>query len=212
MDNSQFTNKWRGKTWATFGDSITSVNSYQPIVQQALQLTQVCNFGRSGCSMTVGENLDEGSTYRVGLSLNDRFDNITIFAGTNDFRLNKPLGALREIGDRHDPFTFSGAYQTVVEHLLALHPMCRLNLWTPLQRDKDGYCMHSSNEVGCRLEQYAETVRVIGQMYALPVLDLYSTSGFNKLTLDALTSDRLHPNEAGHQRIAGLAASFMLTL
>ncbi|MNN88728.1 hypothetical protein D3C81_2064510 [compost metagenome] len=54
-----------------------------------------------------------------------------------------------------------------------------------------------------------EAVREVGQRYALPVLDLYARSGINLLTLSHFTSDRLHPNEAGHQRIADLAVPFL---
>lgn len=212
MGGTELAHKWRGKTWATLGDSITFENGYQPIVQQTLQLAHVANYGRSGCPMAAGGSQDEGSTYRVGMNIREHYDMITIFAGTNDFRLNRPLGVVGPIGGDHDPFSFAGAYQAVVEHLLTLHPLGRLNLWTPLHRDKDGYDIYSRNEGGCRLEHYAGIVRLIGETYALPVLDLYTSSGFNKLTLGALTSDRLHPNEAGFRRIADLAVSFMLAL
>ncbi|MNN90606.1 hypothetical protein D3C81_2085820 [compost metagenome] len=54
-----------------------------------------------------------------------------------------------------------------------------------------------------------EVVKAIGRRYAIPVLDLYAESGITKLTLDHFTSDRLHPNQAGHERIASIAASFL---
>ena len=36
-----------------------------------------------------------------------------------------------------------------------------------------------------------------GSLYGLPVCDLYHNSGFNKLTLNSLTIDCLHPNLLG---------------
>ncbi|MDF2663784.1 MAG: lysophospholipase L1-like esterase [Paenibacillus sp.] len=84
-----------------------------------------------------------------------------------------------------------------------------MNLWTPLQRDKDGFDTISVNAAGCRLLDYVEAIRDIGLQYALPVLDLYRESGFTKLTLPLLTDDGLHPNEAGYARIAQLACSFL---
>jgi lysophospholipase L1-like esterase len=137
--------------------------------------------------------------------VSEHFDCVTIFAGTNDYRLGKPLGAM---GDRHDE-TFYGAYTLAVEHLLTVSPACRLSLWTPLHRDKDGYDIERLNDVGNRLPDYAQAVRDIARAYALPVLDLFDESGFNRLTLSYLTDDRLHPNKHGHERIAGMASSFL---
>ncbi|WP_339314946.1 hypothetical protein [Paenibacillus sp. FSL R10-2734] len=88
-------------------------------------------------------------------------------------------------------------------------PDTRLNLWTPLQRDKDGWDTTFINRAGFRLPEYADAVRYIGAYYALPVLDLYAESGIARLTLDCFTHDRLHPNEAGFQRIAELAIPFL---
>ncbi|MDF2961599.1 MAG: lysophospholipase L1-like esterase [Paenibacillus sp.] len=204
----EISSRWAGKSWGTLGDSITEANGYQPLVSSGLGFGRVENYGKSGCPMTAGGDRDYGATVHVGRNIDLTLDCVTIFAGVNDFRLNKPLG---DPGSS-DIRTFFGAYRTVVEHILANNPRCRLNLWTPLQRDKDGYDIFTANEEGCRLTDYAHAVRTIGHNYSLPVLDLYAESGFNKLTLPYFTSDGLHPNEEGHRRIAGLAVSFLARL
>lgn len=196
---------WQGKTWATLGDSITAANGYQPLVREALGFADVLNYGKSGCPMTAGGDTDAGSTYRVGLGIESVPECVTIFAGTNDYRLGKPLGNRNE----RDPQTFVGAYVGLIEGLLARNPAARLNLWTPLQRDKDGYDTEAPNAAGHRLSDYVEAVLTLGRQYSLPVLDLYADSGFTKLTLPLFTSDGLHPNERGHQRIASLAVPFL---
>jgi len=197
--------RWQGLRWGTLGDSITAANGYQPLVAARLGFAEVMNYGRSGCPMTAGGATDEGSTYRMGDAVDPGLDCLTIYAGTNDYRLGKPLGTLFE----HDPLTFMGAYASLIEQLLAKRPTCRLNLWTPLQRDKDGYDCEASNEAGHRLIDYAEAVKALGRHYALPVLDLYAESGFNKITLPTFTTDGLHPNETGYARIADMAAPFL---
>jgi lysophospholipase L1-like esterase len=197
--------KWLGKSWGTLGDSITEANGYQPIVSARLGFSRVMNYGKSGCTMTAGGEKDDGATVKVGRHIDPTLDCVTIFAGVNDFRLSKPLGSI----ENRDILTFCGAYVTLVEHILTKNPSCRLNLWTPVQRDKDGYDIDYTNDAGHQLIDYAHRIKAIGLVYALPVLDLYAESGINKLTLPLFTSDGLHPNEAGHQRIAGMAASFL---
>jgi hypothetical protein len=183
MNNIPMSGRWREATWGTFGDRITQENGYQPFVLQALQLKAVRNYGKGGCPMTARGATNEWSTYQIIRNTTEGCD--------------------------YDLYTFTGAYQAAVEHLLSLSPLSRLNLWTPLQRDKDGYDIYIVNEAGFRLEQYVERIREIGKLYSVPILDLYATSGFNKLTLDTFTYDRLHPNEAGYLRIGEIAASFM---
>ncbi|SDE25634.1 Lysophospholipase L1 [Paenibacillus sp. UNCCL117] len=197
--------RWEGRSWVTLGDSISAAGVYQPIVAKALGFGHVDNLGKSGCTMTAGGERNEGATVHVGRRLERSYDCVTIFAGTNDYRLNRPLGSLED----DSLYTFCGAYIVLIEALLTANPACRLNLWTPLQRDKDGYDSKRPNELGHRLTDYAQAIREIGRTYALPVLDLHEESGFNKLTLDHLTTDRLHPNEAGHARIAQMAIAFL---
>ncbi|MCS7462528.1 SGNH/GDSL hydrolase family protein [Paenibacillus doosanensis] len=200
--------KWLGATWGTLGDSITAAGGYQPLVQSALGFSEVFNYAVSGCPMTAGGDRDYGATTHVGQSIAADLDCVTILAGVNDFRLDKPLG---ELG-KADVYTFYGAYTTLIEHILKKNPRCRLSLWTPLQRDKDGYDIFYVNAAGHRLVDYADAVAAIGRQYALPVLNLYELSGLNRLTLPHFTSDGLHPNEAGHRRIADLAIPFLAGL
>lgn len=200
--------KWKGLGWGTLGDSITAAEGYQPLVAEALGFGRVVNYGKSGCPMTAGGDRDYGATVHISETVDPGLECVTVFAGINDFRLHKPVGKPGS-GSIH---TFYGAYELTVERLLSANPARRVSLWTPLQRDKDGYDNLTVNEAGHRLEEYAEAVRHVGRIYALPVLDLYAASGFNRMTLPLLTSDGLHPNEAGHRRIADMAVPFLLGL
>ncbi|NOU82276.1 SGNH/GDSL hydrolase family protein [Paenibacillus sp. LMG 31459] len=197
--------RWVGKSWATLGDSISAAGGYQPLVCAEVCFATMVNLAVSGCSMAAGGDRDYGATVHAGRALQDIPDCVTVFAGTNDFRLDKPLGSI----EGRDIHTFRGAYATLIEDLLTRRPDSRLNLWTPLQRDKDGWDNTVRNGAGFRLAEYAEAIRGLGVYYALPVLDLYAESGITRLTLDYFTLDGLHPNAAGFQRIAGLAVPFL---
>ncbi|MBA2940465.1 SGNH/GDSL hydrolase family protein [Paenibacillus sp. CGMCC 1.16610] len=197
--------KWQGKSWCTLGDSISAAGGYQPLVSTALGFSTVLNEGKSGCPLTAGGDRDYGATVHVGRQMEPVYDCVTIFSGTNDFRLDKPIGRKEE----RDIHTFYGAYVTLVEDILSKNPACRLNLWTPLQRDKDGFDIDSVNAEGHRLADYVEVIQAIGVEYALPVLNLYAESGFNRFTLGFLSSDRLHPNQEGFKRIAAMAIPFL---
>ncbi|MGG1554130.1 SGNH/GDSL hydrolase family protein [Paenibacillus ferrarius] len=197
--------KWTGKSWGTLGDSITEAGGYQPLVQAELGFARVVNYGKSGCTMTAGGERDYGATTHIGKAIDTSLDCVTIFAGVNDFRLDKPLG---ELGT-DNIYTFYGAYTSVIEDILTKNPACRLSLWTPLQRDKDQYDIFYVNAAGHRLSDYADAAQAIGRRYALPVLDLYAESGLSKLTLAHFTSDGLHPNENGHRRIADMVVPFL---
>lgn len=205
MTDSRSYSKWMGKSWGTLGDSITEANGYQPLVRSVLGFASVHNYGKSGCPMTAGGDTDAGCTVKVGSGIDPALDCVTVFAGVNDYRLNKPLGSL---GDR-DLYSFYGAYSTLIEGILRSNPECRLNLWTPPHRDKDGYDIYRRNDHGHRLIDYVNAVKAIGLEFSLPVLDLYAQSGINKLNIGTFTDDGLHPNETGHRRIASMAVSFL---
>ncbi len=54
---------------------------------------------------------------------------------------------------------------------------------TPPQRIRDGYDIDFTNEVGSKLIDYVNVIKSLGEMYSLPVLDLYSEGGISKRIL-----------------------------
>ena len=94
-------------------------------------------------------------------------------------------------------------------------PRARIVLATPFHR---GFAKFSptneqpdesyANELGLFIDDYAAVVREAGQIWAVEVVDLFANSGLHPLTPAAgeffahPLSDRLHPSDAGHRRIA----------
>lgn len=199
--NSQ--NDWENKRAAAIGDSITSFGKYVQLTQKALNLSEFDNFAIGGRPLADGTKNGEGLV-STSLTHNYRkYDLITIFVGTNDFKLDVPIG---EIGIKNqtefNSQLFFGAYRKLLDFILESNPSTNILLITPIQRDNDGYDIDKRNLSGFSLGDYRTAIEELGKMYSLPVLDLYSTSGINSFTLDYFTKDGLHPNVIGDQVIA----------
>jgi lysophospholipase L1-like esterase len=229
LEGDELTSKWRNKTWHVIGDSITwqdqkvyagtteVAQGYQTLINETVKFKEIRNAGISGASMAKSSKYPSpnGSNCAAGVDPGVNYadvDLITLFAGTNDFKLNVPLGIQGQIGDTSfDDTTFYGAYRKLLEHILTAKPTIKIYLLASLQRDNSGYDVNFTNPAGCKLIDYVNAVKEIGQMYGLPVLDLYATSGITRLTLDTYTRDGLHPNDLGYARIADVTKGFLET-
>jgi lysophospholipase L1-like esterase len=218
--------KWDGKTWTLHGDSITWYDGnalpdgsmclgYPSIVMQNLNVGTKRNIAVSGASMAKSTNYPtNGSIYVTGsnyptVSYAD-VDFSTIFAGTNDFKLNVNLGTIGLDSDTTwDDTTFYGSYRHLIETMLVQNPLIKIYLFTPIKRNNAGYDDDFMNTAGFKLIDYVNAVKAIGQMYAIPVLDLYSLSGITRKNIQSYTVDSLHPNNIGHARIADLVTNFI---
>jgi lysophospholipase L1-like esterase len=168
------------------------------------------NFGVSGQPTANGTANGEG-TNTTGKSIADYsiYDLAVIATGTNDFKLNVPIGDFSGIGGTFDTTTFTGAYQDLVEYILKNSPTIRLALFTPLQRNNDKYDSTSTNKVGHKQIEYRNAILRIGEFYGLPVCDLYANSGFNMFTVFEYTMDGLHPHDVGYAAFSGYVVNFI---
>lgn len=196
--------EWYGKTFAALGDSIVWAGA--PMlgrIRGRLGFRSYRNLGVSGRPMADGTSAGAGT---VTTALANTFTTdalVYVAAGTNDFKLNVPLGDIGELGaTSHSRSTFYGAYRTVIDYLLAQNPGVQIVLATPLQRNSSGYSTTTTNTAGHMLRDYRAAVFALADMYSLPVVDLYALSGISEKTLDRYTLDGLHPNEQGYVQMA----------
>ena len=136
-----------------------------------------------------------------------------IFGGTNDFgRGDAPLG---EMSDRTQD-TFYGALHVLYRSLIEKFPTAKIAILTPLHRlNEDDPCGDIKPEPVGTLKQYVSVIREVAEYYALPVLDLYATSGLQPrvpIIQQTYMPDGLHPNDAGHEILAEKIAQFLQTL
>lgn len=217
------TNTGIEKVYISFGDSITwqdkhkypnailkKATGYQSILEDELGYSTV-NKGIDGGSMAKSSSYPESgsilldNTYKEIKSSNL----VTVLAGTNDFKLNVPLGDLNKKSDIFDDTTFIGAYQKLIEKVKKENQSAKIYLFTPLQRDNDGYDIHNKNKAGYKLIDYVNAVKELGEYYDIPVRDLYNESEINENTLNKYTRDGLHPNEEGYEILASEMISFI---
>lgn len=131
-------------------------------------------------------------------------DVVVIFGGTNDFgHGDAPMGTMK---DRTND-TFYGACHMLMQQLIERYPHAQLIVITPLHRI--GEEMMPFNEAGVRragvLKDYVDAIRDIAEFYSVPVVDLFAQSGLQprvKILRELYMPDGLHPNDAGHRKIA----------
>ena len=165
-------------------------------------------------------------------------DAILIFMGTNDFNAGVPTGEFfsekreeteastgMKNGDLRqmrlhrsfimDGSTLAGRINIALSRLKDTYPDKQIVLITPVHR---GYARFSDtnvqpdelwqNAAGQWFDEYVATVKKAGEIWSVPVVDLYSDSGYFPLS-DAFTpyvhdksTDRLHASDNGNRRFA----------
>ena len=159
-------------------------------------------------------------------------DVVFVFAGTNDFNGNVPLGEWYSVSDAKanrngrevtlkrrthslDRGTLRGRINAAMSQLREMFPSARFVLLTPVHR---GYATFGANnvqpdesyanELGLFIDDYVAAIREAGSIWSAKVVDLYADAGLypNSRAHDAFfhnaEKDRLHPSAAGHERIA----------
>lgn len=124
-----------------------------------------------------------------------------------------------------DAGTFCGRLNIGISKIKTLYPTKQLVLLTPLHR---AFATFGDNNVqpdenwqnsrGEWVDAYIEAVRQAGRVWAVPVVDVSTLSGLypvldsNAQFFANASTDRLHPNESGHRRIATTMVYQLLTI
>ena len=210
-------NPWSGKSAVFVGDSITAGSGtskiYYQYLDESLEFGSVTSMGVAGSCISAASDYGHSNQPLI-----DRYQNIpasdliVIFMGTNDYGHETPMGSVTDAQDG----TFYGALNTIVPALAASHPDSRIVFVTPLHRYGFGTSKilgtaftddHIPNGVGATLEDYVQALKTVCANYGVSVIDLYT-----ECTLDpsdpavrtACMPDGLHPNAAGHEKIAAI--------
>ena len=164
-------------------------------------------------------------------------DVVFVFAGTNDFNGNVPLGEWYSLSEEkvnrngketvlkkrtlsRDGKTLRGRINVAMEHLVGSFPTAKIVLLTPIHR---GYATFGANnvqpdesyanELGLFIDDYVNVVKEAGSVWSAKVVDLNADAGLYPKADSHVPffsngeRDRLHPSDAGHRRIADAIAA-----
>ena len=169
---------------------------------------------------------------RLEAQLGQDVDAIIVFIGTNDYNHAVPLGEWfterrdsasismsTRIVKRHrvrnmTNDTFRGRANIVMDFLKTHYPTTQIIFLTPIHRatffggnniqpDED-----FANALGLFLDSYVDAIKEMANVWAVPVIDLNAICGLypvydsNAGYFRNANADRLHPNTAGHKRMA----------
>jgi len=222
---------WEGRRVAILGDSISDPNQPHGIYWQYLGDWfdwRVTSFGVCGATWRdIFCQID-----RMETSMGDDVDAILILMGTNDYQRNRPLGNWfeektetgvwrgRKVPLAHrtlsrDTNTVCGCVNVALERLKRRYPAAQVVVMTPIHRayacfDKgeDQAGEDWPNVGGTFMDAYVARLREVGGVWSVPTIDLYAESGLLPLYDEHMRYfrnpeyDRLHPNGAGHERLA----------
>jgi lysophospholipase L1-like esterase len=138
-------------------------------------------------------------------------DVVVVFGGTNDFGHGDAL--FGEFSDR-DEYTFYGATHNLCLRLINKYPAAKIVFMTPLHRLQERNT-HPKTGKERTLKEYVDAIKEVCAYYALPVLDLYTTSGIQPavpVIMERYMPDGLHPSNDGAKLIAERLLGFLSSL
>jgi len=207
------------------GDSITeghgtsdpATKPFHQLIAKKYGMAAARNYGKGGTRLA--RQSRPSANPRWDLDFSSRFsdmDNdaqlVVLFGGTNDFgHGDAPLGSME---DREDN-TFYGACHYIMSGLINKYPDAKIVVMTPLHRISEDNTVKENGLDGCKLEVYVNIIKEVAAFYSLPVLDLWSVSGLQP-KVDAIRKryvpDGLHPNDAGHEKMAEVIGNYLATI
>lgn len=214
MDNAYFNpDVFSGKKWLACGTSITWYDSKAYLY--GLNAGAICrgyvgNVARRKGLLVTNEGISGSCLAGSGDSaLINRYttldwanaDIATIEYGVNDFGNAIPIGTAEDAAGTD---TFAACLKTIIEYALGQNPKLCLVICT----DPDVRGSTANND-GHYLYEYMDVMLAIAKQYRLPVCDWFYHSGINAVTkgsssVDYLTADGTHPNDAGHLRMGAM--------
>ena len=212
-------NKWNGKKWVSYGDSITAGNTWQPLVVEKLGLNHI-NKGVGGSSVADGQIngvVSMCNAERISELPSDA-DIITVMGGTNDYNLTNegkgtPLGDFPTSSAGYDTYTFYGAYLTMLQRIQQRCPNALILIMSCINSrgvtgQNETYCYQ--NQIGLTTPDYAKAAEDIARYTGSAFLDM-EKCGITLFNRANFINDSVHPNAEGGKLMARMLISYLQT-
>ncbi len=218
----------KGKKALFLGDSITEgagtsgkEKIYFNLLKESAGLSEVIGYGIGGTRIAKQKSVSQNERHDLDFcsrvdDMDENADLIVVFGGTNDYgHGDAEIGAFTD----RTKDTFYGACHELMTKLINKYPDAQIVFMTPLHRCEEfnpfGDRFQGIEKVYAPLKTYVEIIKEVAEYYAIPVLDLYATSGIQpevQMLREKFCPDGLHPNDAGHVKIAQKLENFLKTL
>lgn len=192
----------------TLGDSITEQRTWQGYVADALHTGVIYNHGIGGTRVSGNGSNAMWQDSRINALDND-IDCLLIMGGTNDGAQGVTIGDMSR--DNVNTDTFVGAYNVLLSKVFykyyhlgsgysgitqtaEVNPI-QIMIATPI------YCNGSNYG---NMDEIAEAVRGVANLWSIPVADQHAKSGINSATSSIYLSDNVHPNDKGGKKVANV--------
>lgn len=188
-----------------------SGRQWNDIPRQAEQLKQEHGTDFDAIVIFMGTN-DYNNAVPIGEWFEETEDSVV---AARDTRWAKRKYLRKKRTPAMDADTYRGRINIALSRLKTMYPTKQIVLLTPIHRALFYGNEHNiqpseeyQNAIGIYFDRYVESVKEAGNIWAVPVIDLHADSGLYPLSDEGATlfhdsaKDRLHPNDAGHSRMA----------
>lgn len=187
-------------SYCAYGDSITfgllpndtrMEQPYPTLVSNMLNFNSFENLGFGGASF-VDAHTDRSCITNNILNNDKSYDVISIMGGVNDYIQNFSLGSY---GDTTTDTVYGSLYQ-IAEYVTKNCSNSYVFFMTPIKAKVAGRSCLEDNGVGYSLVDVVFAIKTIANDYDIPVLDLFSLSGFENIEMNNFESDGIHPSQS----------------
>lgn len=192
---------FNGKIGNFFGDSIID----QGNVTTAFQNLFGVNVNKYGISGSFVTNYYNNPAYSRVAGMSDNCDFVFSIIGTNDWGYGALLGGKTDT----TADTFYGGLYLFFKALREKYLTKPIYISTIIQRDWTDTATDAnhangidSNKNGNSIEEFNDAIRYMAKRYGIVVIDAYGESGICIPNIATYTTDRLHPNALGGEKLA----------
>ncbi len=220
-----------GKIINFIGDSITEGVGVSDIkncrydnrIAKEYNLASTNNYGISGSRLAHQRKPSEHPRADLCFcgrifDMDRRADVIVVYGGVNDYiHGDAPFGTL----DDHTPATFCGGVDFLMRNIPVIYPAAKVVFMTPAHEkygiiDETKPSPDPAKIADARpLIEYVKVIEAKGKEYGISVINLFEKLGIDPNNDDdkiKYTSDGLHFNDAGHEKLAKCLGEFLQTL